>query len=335
MPGGSSTDGKLTFYQRTAAALGGATVSAIVVNPLEVVKTRLQMTQTNGHNQSTFGMSRKILREEGIRALWRGTSVQIVNSLPTVGVYLMTYDKTLETLRRQQHSVVPASFMPLVSGITARAVAVCLSSPIENIKTMMYASTSKTANPLDIVRSEIRRGGIKALFRGFLPYFWRDVPFSAIYWMTLEHSRAAVLQALMKRKNMASSEFVTQREKWKANQDSSTNLTISSTEILGINVVSGLSAGMIAAFVTTPVDVIYVNRVIDRADVGNNNGQLARAKSLSSTDVVREIVRKEGVTGLFRGVVPRVGKVAPSCAIVIATYEIFKRAIYISTTETA
>ena len=111
-----------------------------------------------------------VARHEGVRALWRGTSVQVLNSLPTVGVYLMTYDFTLKKLSEDR--VLPASLMPLFSGISARTVAVCLSSPIENVKTIMYSGSSKA--PATIVREEISRGGIARLFRGFWPYFWRD-----------------------------------------------------------------------------------------------------------------------------------------------------------------
>ena len=127
-----------------------------------VVKTRMQLNGTSS--------IRSVARHEGVRALWRGTSVQVLNSLPTVGVYLMTYDFTLKKLSEDR--VLPASLMPLFSGISARTVAVCLSSPIENVKTIMYSGSSKA--PATIVREEISRGGIARLFRGFWPYFWRD-----------------------------------------------------------------------------------------------------------------------------------------------------------------
>ena len=40
--------------------------------------------------------------------------------------------------------------------------------------------------------------------------------------------------------------------------------------------------------------------------------------------LVYEIGRSEGLGALFAGVVPRVAKVAPSCAIMISTYEFGK-----------
>jgi solute carrier family 25 protein 39/40 len=41
--------------------------------------------------------------------------------------------------------------------------------------------------------------------------------------------------------------------------------------------------------------------------------------------VAREILAHEGVSGLFTGLIPRILKVAPACAIMIASYEYCKR----------
>lgn len=309
---------KLSLSQKSFAAMGGAVVSAIAVNPLEVLKTRMQL---NSH--STFS---SVVRKEGMGALWRGTSVQILNSLPTVGVYLMTYDYTLTKLR--ENPVVPGSLMPLFSGVTARAVAVCLSSPIENVKTIMYSGSRKS--PMAILKTEVKTGGVGRLFRGFMPYFWRDVPFSAIYWMTLEHTRSTIMEKLMKHRR-PKDQVMSNVERWGASQGSSTNMDLSAKDLLMMNVVSGLTAGMVAAFLTTPVDTIYVNKISN----GNHDGKLARQQSLTTMEVGVGILRQHGFTGLFRGVGPRVFKVAPSCAIVISSYEMFKRLIFTSSSASS
>ena len=119
-------------------------------------------------------------------------------------------------------------------------------------------------------------------------------------------------------------------EKWKTTQNSSTNLSLSSRDLLLTNVASGLTAGMVAAFLTTPVDTIYVNKISNSTVVSS---KLARQKSFTAMELGGNIVRKHGILGLFRGVAPRVFKVAPSCAIVIASYEMFKRLIWTSTSN--
>jgi solute carrier family 25 protein 39/40 len=45
----------------------------------------------------------------------------------------------------------------------------------------------------------------------------------------------------------------------------------------------------------------------------------------SSRAILRAIVEEEGMRGLFKGIVPRTAKVAPACALMIASYEFFKQ----------
>lgn len=40
--------------------------------------------------------------------------------------------------------------------------------------------------------------------------------------------------------------------------------------------------------------------------------------------MLENIYAKQGVRGLFSGMVPRIVKTAPACAIMISTYEMFK-----------
>lgn len=40
--------------------------------------------------------------------------------------------------------------------------------------------------------------------------------------------------------------------------------------------------------------------------------------------MLADIYRKQGPQGLFAGLVPRIVKTAPACAIMISTYEMFK-----------
>jgi solute carrier family 25 protein 39/40 len=44
--------------------------------------------------------------------------------------------------------------------------------------------------------------------------------------------------------------------------------------------------------------------------------------------VITRIYRQSGVSGLFTGLVPRLVKVAPACAIMIASFEIGKQFFY-------
>ena len=65
---------------------------------------------------------------------------------------------------------------------------------------------------------------------------------------------------------------------------------------------------------------------VSAAKGGNgNNGARRRVLSKSTLDVAREIVRAQGPSGLYVGLMPRILKVAPACAIMISSYEHCKR----------
>lgn len=190
--------------RRRAAAAGiAACVSAVVVNPLDVVKTRLQAqgfrhaaafpstsraefsgrsasgaplrapsltlatsgcppkcpTTGNPHlprrlcapecevYTSSFDVLRKIVRQEGARALFRGTSAALLVAVPTVGIYLPCYDYGNEYLRRRwarspgTEHLVPLA--PAAAGAASRAFAVLCVAPLDLVRTRAQASRAR------------------------------------------------------------------------------------------------------------------------------------------------------------------------------------------------
>lgn len=80
----------LTWYRVSAPGMPAASL----VTPADVIKTRLQVAARAG--QTTYnGVTdcfRKILREEGPKALWKGVAARVFRSSPQFGVTLLTYE---------------------------------------------------------------------------------------------------------------------------------------------------------------------------------------------------------------------------------------------------
>lgn len=77
---------------------------------------------------------------------------------------------------------------------------------------------------------------------------------------------------------------------------------------LQISFISGAVSGMIAATLTHPFDTAKTRTQVNTAGT-------------SMITLINTIIKQEGYKGLFRGLVPRIAKVAPSCAVAISTFE--------------
>ncbi|XP_043483190.1 calcium-binding mitochondrial carrier protein Aralar1 isoform X4 [Leptopilina heterotoma] len=76
-----------------SGAIAGVPAAALVT-PADVIKTRLQVVARKG--QTTYNglmdCTRKIYREEGARAFWKGATARVFRSSPQFGVTLFTYE---------------------------------------------------------------------------------------------------------------------------------------------------------------------------------------------------------------------------------------------------
>lgn len=139
---------------------------------------------------------------------------------------------------------------------------------------------------LKALRAIVQSGGIVSLWGGLIPTLWRDLPFSALYWVLLESIRRH-MSGDVRREHRFGAHFV-----------------------------GGTIAGAVAAFATTPMDVLKTHR---QRSVSMSNGHESMRRC------AEHVWREEGWRGFFRGVGPRVLKVAPASAVMISSYELLKK----------
>lgn len=254
--------------------------------------------------RGTVHALRSISQREGIRALWRGTDIALLMSIPMVGVYLPLYDYLVEKMRMNNIG----SYSPLLAGTLARTAAVYATAPFELMRTRVQAFKARptTAKPLGYQLNPKKRGkgsffcnlptinqvpskafAAKTLWTGVGATLARDVPFSAMYWALAEPIRSEILRS---------------------------NDKNSEREILLANVAAGGIAGSLSGALTTPLDVVKTRT------------QLAYGSQSSESvfGTLKNILTEEGIGGLYRGWSARAGKAAPACAIVLSAYEMLK-----------
>ncbi|KAJ1514113.1 hypothetical protein HMI54_014457 [Coelomomyces lativittatus] len=219
-------------------------------------------------------------------------------SLPANVIYFLGYDSLKDYLNSKLQSTSFSFAVPLISGASARAIAATIISPIELLRTQMQGPHASKASIIELIQ-RIRwqvtvHHGPTYLWRGLVPTLWRDVPFSGIYWITYEHLK-------------------TKFQVW-----------FPMLHPVQMAFTSGALAGMLAATCTAPFDVAKTRRQLHLVSPRPWTSSTPTHPS-SMFHVLKHIAYHEGVRGLFAGVVPRVAKVAPACAIMIGTYEYGKR----------
>lgn len=232
----------------------------------------------------------KIARTEGITSLWSGLPPTLIMSIPATVFYFTAYEHLKHHMGYQENN--PATkYVPMIAGSAARVGTVFLVSPLELVRTKMQSQQLSYRDLGRAVHSSVKHGGLLSLWRGVGPTLLRDVPFSSIYWFSYEYVKLAQLQ-----------------------QQGNEEVTFLQSFI------AGATAGTLAAFVTLPFDVVKTQRQIQLGQMEMVKNQ----KFVTTYSLISELYRTKGVTALFTGLVPRISKVAPACAIMISSYEYFK-----------
>ena len=272
----------VTPAQQAVSASAGSIVTVLTSTPLEVLKVRQQAAATS----SSVGLF-QIARAEGALALWSGLGPSLLMSIPSTVLYLTVYEAARDELVTR--SWLSRDWAPLVAGGLSRLVSSTCVAPLELVRTRMQAAESGTAEGVAAVAHSIVRqgGGVGALWGGLWPTLWRDVPFSCIYWLGYE----------------------TLKQRAAAGQPSG-GVPVSTS--FG----AGALAGLFAATLTTPLDVVKTRQQLRVAGGGAAEG---------TAETLGRLVRTEGWNALFAGLAPRLTKVVPSCAIMIGSYELGKR----------
>jgi solute carrier family 25 protein 39/40 len=216
------------------------------------------------------------------------------------------------------------TYIPLIAGSTARLLASLTTAPLELIRTRQ-ASIVPSGDGVMIpgmveeFRNLLRINGLASLYVGLAPTLWRDVPFSAVYWMCLERFK----------NELSNSESL---GVWGGRYYQDRGNKIPPVVEALHAFISGAFAGSIAAALTTPFDVVKTRRQMAsqvQVDASLNDCHFAVGHGhvkLGLVGHMRQIVEQEGISGLWKGNTTRMVKVAPACAIMISCYEFGKRA---------
>lgn len=208
----------------------------------------------------------------GVTSLYRGIGPQLLGVLPIAVVYMPTYEFTKEATRGTALERTPAA------GVATGVASAIARVPVCVVKSRLQLGLDRSARAA--VNRLVGHGGYRSLYSGFRATVALDVWYSAVQFTALENMRSLALR----RGHDAS------RGREASQLSASENAAI------------GFATGMIAAFLSEPLDVVRTRLMTQDA---RGRGQPGAFGYEGVAHGLRTVVRAEGVLALWKGLLPR------------------------------
>ncbi|PYH42106.1 putative mitochondrial carrier protein [Aspergillus saccharolyticus JOP 1030-1] len=322
----TSSPSKTTFH--FAAGLCSGLTSSILLQPADLLKTRIQQSQS----ASLLPTLKAILSSpHPIRGLWRGTLPSALRTGFGSALYFTSLNSLRQGLAQTEipfllasPPIIPtatssssssntsshnssSSALPklsnsanLATGAAARVAAGFVMMPVTVLKVRyesdFYAYRSLASAGRDIVRTE----GVRGLFSGFGATAARDAPYAGLYVLFYEQ---------LKRRLAALATAAPHPHAQAQNNGDANGPVVKSPSSSSINFVSGGLAAGLATAITNPFDAVKTRLQLMPGRYGN----MMRAARL--------MVREDGVRSLFGGLGLRITRKALSSALAWTVYE--------------
>ncbi|CAD1812753.1 Mitochondrial carrier family protein [Candida parapsilosis] len=227
-------------------------------------------------------------RNGGYKGIYRGLGSCVIASAPSASLFFVTYDTVK---RKLQPYVSSPNYRHMIAASLGEVMACIVRVPAEVIKQRTQAShmglTSSWSNFKHIIMNNNQHGGIiRGLYRGWNSTIMREIPFTIIQFPLYEWLK---LKA------------------WSSTTD--TRLQPVSMGLKGA--ICGMVAGGVAAALTTPLDVIKTRIMLSNEKVG-------------FVHVISQLIREEGWSSFWKGVVPRTCWISCGGAIFLGCYELVR-----------
>ncbi|KAK0719831.1 mitochondrial carrier domain-containing protein [Lasiosphaeris hirsuta] len=279
-------------YGFALGSVAGA-FGAFMVYPIDLVKTRMQNQRSGAPGQKLYTNSldcfKKVIRNEGFKGLYSGVLPQLVGVAPEKAIKLTVNDLVRRYFTDKQGSIYWGN--EVVAGGTAGACQVVFTNPLEIVKIRLQVqgevSKSVEGAPKRSAMWIVRNLGLVGLYKGASACLLRDVPFSAIYFPTYSHLKKDLFGE-------------------------------SSTKKLGVLqlLTAGAIAGMPAAYLTTPCDVIKTRLQVEARKGDTTYTGLRHA--------AKTIWKEEGFRAFFKGGPARIMRSSPQFGFTLAAYELLQ-----------
>jgi solute carrier family 25 (mitochondrial phosphate transporter), member 3 len=330
----SSTTKLYSYYVTCYVAGGASSCIRWVLNPFDLIKTRMQVHDSNNsmasvsikthqhmshRNSNVMRSFRSILNESGFRGLYQGLGPNAIAYILQTSIKYGTYELFKDSLMASpSYNSFNPSVIYVASAATAEMIADVFMCPFEMIKVKIQTATLNnvtnqhlpnnpnklypTSSTLDALKYMIKnRHEYGFPFGSLLPIWLRQVPGTIVNFYTYEHTTQYLYKNI----------FVSADER-----SSLTPISHNNASRFLVTIISGYTAGFCSTIISHPADSIISLM---------NQTKYRHFK-------IAEIVRQVGIVPLMtKGLAPRIFINSNVICCQWALYDTFKRLLLMNT----
>ncbi|XP_034942908.1 calcium-binding mitochondrial carrier protein SCaMC-2-A isoform X2 [Chelonus insularis] len=275
-----------------AGGIAGA-VSRTCTAPLDRIKVYLQVHGTRHCNMTNC--LRYMLKEGGIFSLWRGNGINVLKIGPETALKFMAYEQVKRSIKGNDSRElrIDERFM---AGSIAGGISQSAIYPLEVLKTRLaLRKTGEFSGILDAAKKIYAQGGLRSFYRGYIPNLIGILPYAGIDLAVYETLKNRYLKTHTDNEQPAF---------W----------------VLLLCGTASSTAGQVCSY---PLALVRTKLQAELSPGNSPNTMIG---------VFQDIIQREGIRGLYRGLTPNFLKVAPAVSISYVVYERFRQALGVNMT---
>lgn len=277
----TSAAAKPGLLQQVGMAGSAAVITVTFIHPIDVVKTRIQISAEYGA-LGMGGTVKKIVGGEGVAALWKGVNAAWLRESSYTSLRLGLYEpvKVLFGCTTPETTTFVKKFL---AGSAAGALGSLAGNPFDVLKTKMMASEVEGATLMGTGKDLLKNQGIAGFYRGIDSNIARAMVLNGTKMACYDQMKGYVVQFT----GLSKSHLLTQ-------------------------FLSAASAGFFMTCTVSPFDMIRTRLMNQPAD--------AKIYS-NAADCFIKIVKNEGPLVLWRGFIPIWSRFAPTTTLQLVIFE--------------
>lgn len=276
------------WWRHLVAGGGAGCVSRTCTAPLDRLKVMMQVYGSRTNNMCIMSGLTQMIREGGVRSLWRGNGVNIIKIAPESALKFMAYEQIKRLIGSDNETL--SIVERFVAGSMAGVIAQSTIYPMEVLKTRLaLRKTGQYSGISDCAKQIFRKEGLAAFYKGYVPNMLGIIPYAGIDLAIYETLKNKYLQ-----------------------QYSSNSSDPGVMVLLACGTVSS-TCGQLASY---PLALVRTRMQAQAACDGDSR--------ISMSGLFKQILQNEGPTGLYRGLAPNFLKVIPAVSISYVVYEHLK-----------